>query len=333
MASLNGVTTKSVDSGKPVVNNSVKNSVIHPGEKKTNSGLGIDFATLMVLNLIHEYAGFRATEQLEEKIKHTFRNSDSDELKEWISHMEKDPSKSDLNALVEDLANKETYFFRDKNQLEAYSEFLLPTLIKNKLSKVQNRISIWSAGCSSGEEAYTLAMLLCEKLIDAKIAFRGVSNEVFFPSAWDISILGTDISRQAIRMANDGSYKKGGFDSFRQFPEDYLNYFETEAHDNHQCDESHSNDLQINNSLGQIVSFEQQNLLDDCELKQKFDIVFCRNVLINIDPDRHKEIVLMMHDSLRDGGVLILSPVDIMPVEGLFDEVWENKCMVYEKKS
>lgn len=326
MSTQNGVTNKAIEAGKFIVENT-NNPVV----KKTNNGLGIDFATLMVLNLLHEYAGFRATEQLEEKIKHIFRNSGSEELKEWISHMEKDPSKSDLNALVEDLANKETYFFRDKNQIETYSEYILPKLIKNKLSKVQNKINIWSAGCSSGEEAYTLAMLLCDKLIDAKIAFRGVSNDVFFPSAWDISILGTDISRQAIRMANNGSYEKGGFDSFRQFPDGYYKYFETEVHNGQQCDESLSNNLQISKSLSQIVKFEQKNLLGYSEIEKEFDIIFCRNVLINIDPDRHEEIIQMMHKHLSNDGILILSPVDVMPMEDLFEKIWINKCMVYKK--
>jgi len=311
----------------------IKKQKRNPVINKKNNGLGIDFAALMALNLLHEYVGFRATEQLENKIKYIFRNSGSDELREWISHMEKDPSRSDLNALVDDLANKETYFFRDKNQLDIYSEYLLPKLIKDKLHNVQNTINIWSAGCSTGEEAYTLAMLLCDKLIDAKIAIEGASNEIFVPSAWDISILGTDISSQAIRVAKEGNYEKGGFDSFRQFPESYLKFFNSEDQKDILSTENESIHLQINKSISQIVQFDQSNLLGNDVSRNNIDIIFCRNVLMNIDPDRHNEILLMMHKSLNDGGILVLSPIDVIPVPGLFNEVWVNKCLVYEKAS
>ncbi|HEY9135021.1 MAG TPA: CheR family methyltransferase, partial [Pseudomonadales bacterium] len=160
-------------------------------KSQKSGGLGVEFAVLMALNLLHEFAGFRVTDHLEHKIKHIFRNSSQEELQAWIHHMERDSSKADLISLVEDLANHETYFFRDMNQLDIISNKLLPEMLKAKFHAVDSKVKIWSAACSTGEEAYTLAMLLSDALLDARVGYSGKPGEIFFPTNWEIEVLGS----------------------------------------------------------------------------------------------------------------------------------------------
>lgn len=325
---INAIAEKKDNSNTPVPD--IKNKC---SENEKRDGLGIEFAVLMALNLLHDFAGFRATDYLEHKIKHIFRNSSREELKEWIQHMECDPSNSDLIALVEDLCNHETYFFRDVNQLDILAEHILPKIIKEKLHKVDNKIKIWSAACSTGEEAYTLAMLLSDALMDAKIGYSGKPGEIFLPSNWDIEVVGSDISRQALRLADQGSYAVGGLDSFRQYPKQYLKYLENPQALSATAGEQASIFVSINQTIRQLVSFELFNLVEKTPLHTDIDIILCRNTFIYIDPEIQKQILLMIHGSMRPGGYLILSPVDVMPYPELFEEHWIDHCVVYEKKA
>lgn len=314
-------------------NNKFTDNTSNSAEAKKSGGLGVDFAVLMALNLLHEFAGFRATDYLEHKIKHIFRNSSQEELQEWIHHMERDSSKADLITLVEDLANHETYFFRDMGQLDIVSNKLLPEMLKEKFHTVDSKLKIWSAACSTGEEAYTLAMLLSDALLEAKVGYSGKPGEIFFPSNWEIEVLGSDISRQALRIANQGSYGVGGLDSFRQFPRKYMKYIDNvEALETSKAAIS-SAYAQINNTIKQLVHFEQFNLLEKQAPSNGFDIVFCRNVFIYLDPEAQKKIILMLHSAMRPGGYLILSPVDTMPYPELFKEHWIDHCVIYEKNT
>lgn len=302
-------------------------------KSQKSGGLGVEFAVLMALNLLHEFAGFRVTDHLEHKIKHIFRNSSQEELQAWIHHMERDSSKADLISLVEDLANHETYFFRDMNQLDIISNKLLPEMLKAKFHAVDSKVKIWSAACSTGEEAYTLAMLLSDALLDARVGYSGKPGEIFFPTNWEIEVLGSDISRQALRIASQGSYGVGGLDSFRQFPKKYRKYIDNEgALDSSKIDIS-SDHVQINRTIMKLANFKQFNLLETQAPGKDFDIIFCRNVFIYLDHEAQKKIILMLHSAMRPGGYLILSPVDTMPYPELFKEHWIDHCVIYEKNS
>ncbi|MDH4164166.1 MAG: protein-glutamate O-methyltransferase CheR, partial [Nitrospirota bacterium] len=140
----------------------------------------------------------------------------------------------------------------------------------------------WSAGCSTGEEPYTIAILLLE------------SGDWW--RDWQIDILGSDINQRVLHTARKGVYKKG---SHRSTPPDMLKkYFIDEG----------KGDYRIVDSVRDLVSFSSVNLLDPYKtsLIRDLDIIFCRNVIIYFDREAKKKVIESFHDKLREGGFLLL---------------------------
>ncbi|MBN2803953.1 MAG: protein-glutamate O-methyltransferase CheR, partial [Deltaproteobacteria bacterium] len=161
-------------------------------------------------------------------------------------------SRAELKVAIEYLTNNETYFFREETQLESFSSEFLPQL-KKRINK-QQQITIWSAGCSSGEEVYTIAMLINDS---------GLFNDI------DVRVLGTDINSLMIANARKGIY---GESSFRNTSEQLRRRHFV----------SHRNSWKINEKIRSMCNFSTMNILNDDSIYVigKFDIIFCRNVLI-----------------------------------------------------
>jgi chemotaxis protein methyltransferase CheR len=179
------------------------------------------------------------------------------------------------------LTTGETYFFRDQGQMNVLSRYILPELIDR--NRAQRRLRLWSAGCSSGEEAYSLAMLLDELAVDL--------------SDWQIFILGTDINPEALAKAQLGAYSEW---SFRQVsPERRKRYFRL-------CRERWLLDPRIR----QQVHFRPLNLVttdfpQDGSGLQPMDLILCRNVFIYLEPDTVSRIADKITASLAEGGYLM----------------------------
>jgi len=286
-----------------------------------------------IMALLCEYAGFRTSSYLANKLQTVFRHASESELQDWIVHMEQDASKNDLVSLVEDLCNHETYFFRDKAQLDVLSEYIFPELIKAKIAQGRYDFSIWSAACSTGEEPYTLAMMLITELVKYGIAYTsGNSEEIVLQPGCRIEILGTDISRQAIRIAKEATYQLQGLDSFRQFPNEYLKFFSginTKKENNSTLSSSYR---KLNQSVMSLVNFKLFNLISDMPPRYGFDLVLCRNVMIYIDQLKQKNIQAMLSKSLSTGAYLMLSPVDTMYCPELCTPRYVGDWVLHEKK-
>jgi chemotaxis protein methyltransferase CheR len=186
----------------------------------------------------------------------------------------------ELSDIMDVLTTNETYFFREEFQLRAFSEEILPEIKSEKEKKGDLTLRIWSAGCSTGEEPYTIAMLIIESLI-----FRG----------WKIEIIGTDISHRVLHHARKGVY---GRSSFRTTGEARIMRFFREE----------EGLFRINNEVREMVTISQLNLLDENRmiLLGKMDLIFCRNVIIYFDHVAKKRVVDSFCRSLRDGGFLLL---------------------------
>ena len=158
----------------------------------------------------------------------------------------------ELGKVVDVLTTNETYFFREGNQLKTFSEEIIPEICEKKK---RHTLRIWSAGCSTGEEPYTLAMMALEH--------RQLQG-------WNIEIFASDISQRVLQTARKGVYGKSSFRSMEQYYEG--RYF-------HQVDSSRS---QIDDSVKKLVSFGHLNLLqpEQWTILAHFDIIFCRNVMI-----------------------------------------------------
>lgn len=186
----------------------------------------------------------------------------------------------ELATAIDLLTTNETYFFRENFQLDTFTEEVLPDLIQLKKQKGEKRLRIWSAGCSSGEEPYTLAMLLLDKPI---------------LHDWFIEIIGTDISRRVLKTAREGLY---GQNSFRATNDNYRKRFFSEV----------GNKWQIDERVKSLVSISHLNLFDRnrIALLGEMDVVFCRNVIIYFDLEAKKKVIRSFHDCLHPGGYLLL---------------------------
>ncbi len=173
----------------------------------------------------------------------------------------------------------ETYFFRDQAQFMALKRFVIPEIIKKK-SYPGASLRIWSAGCATGEEPYTIAMLVAAGMVGVKVP--------------PIKILATDVSHRALEAALQGVY---GARSVRDVPEEYLARFFTQKGDTYFLDES----------IKQMVEFRYFNLVSEpYPLKEMsgWDIIFCRNVTIYFQPESTRRVIHNFYQSLRDGGYL-----------------------------
>lgn len=182
--------------------------------------------------------------------------------------------------VVEAMTINETYFFRDPSQYHAISRILLPRLTKERAES--RRMRFWSAAASTGQEAYSLAMLL----IDAGLA------------AWDIHILGTDISSQAIARARSARYLQ--VEMNRGLPRPLL--------ERHFC--PHNSEWQLSHAARKMVCFETADLRETGRVREPFDLVFCRNVMIYFDAGTKKSVLQNLHGALNPGGWLFLGAAE-----------------------
>jgi chemotaxis protein methyltransferase CheR len=208
--------------------------------------------------------------------------------------------------IMDILTVNETYFFRESYQLKAFTDEIIPELIIRASKKNTRSLNIWSAGCSTGEEAYTIAMLLLD------IAeLRG----------WKFNIIGTDISQRVLRQARHGVY---GPSAFRATDDYYQKRFF------HQ----HADGLRINDDVRECVTFSHLNLFDADRIIMlgKMDLVFCRNVIIYFDLDAKKKVVETFYNALAEGGFLLLGHSEsLMNISTQFTLRHFKNDMIYQK--
>lgn len=219
---------------------------------------------------------------LEQGISRALDRSGLREPSALYQRLASDAGRPDLEEFVASLTVGETHFFRNRPQFDALERHVLPDLIERRLSK--RRLRIWSAGCSSGEEPYSLAMLLDQILprIDT----------------WNISILGTDIDRGALKRANTGIYRSW---SFRGVPPDIRSHYFIPR----------GGELELIPRIRAMVNFEYLNLVDDVypsllNNTNAIDLVVCRNVLIYFRPKAARSVIARLHRCMVDGAWLLM---------------------------
>ncbi len=181
--------------------------------------------------------------------------------------------------ITEAMTTNESFFFRDQKPFTLFQKTLLPRLLTARAAKKQ--IRIWSAAASSGQEAYSLAMICAEEA--AKL------------QGWKIDIIGTDLSREMVTRAKTGIYSQ--FEVQRGLPVTHLvKYFQQIAGDK----------WQIKDNIRQMVQFREGNLLTDFGVAGPFDIVFCRNVLIYFDLPTKTRVLAAINGVMPPDGFLVL---------------------------
>lgn len=196
-------------------------------------------------------------------------------------------SEEETSELLNALSINVTEFFRDRGAFETFSAKAIRPLLDYKVSSGGGILRIWSAGCATGQETYTIAMCLAEELAKAGLAELPI-----------MSITGTDISRAAIVKAKKGIYTE---QEAAGIPDRLLKKYFVKNGGN----------FEVSEALGKGVRFHLENLLDKPG-SRFFDAIVCRNVLIYFSRPMHETVMENLHDSLRLGGYLMIGRTEAL---------------------
>lgn len=233
-----------------------------------------------------------------------------DSFEKYLEYVKFNPNRSaELKYLYEVITINETFFFRNQPQLDALVTTVVPQILSSPYKTNKNKLRIWSAASSSGEEAYSTAMIL---------------NELIKPKypALSVEIIGTDINYQVVETAKSGIFKEY---SIRNTPAYYLKkYFKTVG-----------NTFEIDPTIKRMVSFKLLNLYDDASMRMmnNFDIIFCANVLIYFDMKSKMKVVSQLYDGLnRDGYLFIGYSETLHGISKAFKLISFPKTIGYKKE-
>ncbi|HEV7666736.1 MAG TPA: CheR family methyltransferase [Chloroflexota bacterium] len=261
-----------------------------------------------LLEAVDRQFGIRGTEygaaRLEDAVAAILPNTRWHTTDELLFSLTLGPTPRWLYDLVEHLTVGETYFLRDPAQIAALRETILPEILLRRAA--EQRLRIWSAGCSTGEEPYSLAILLLEKQL---------------ASTWDVELVGTDVNRESLRLARDGVYPAW---SFRATPE-YIRdrYFEPATHG-----------WRAGEALRRMAHFAWMNLATEqlTPPAPDLDLVICRNVTIYFDAATTQRLYRTLIKSLTPGGWLILAASDPVPTDrGELERIDLSETVVWRR--
>jgi chemotaxis protein methyltransferase CheR len=230
--------------------------------------------------------------------------------------------KGELAKLLENLTVNETSFFRHKAQLDLFQKFVLEELLKQKQARREYSVRVWSAGCSTGQEAYTLAMLIADGL-----AYYHLRNSLpvglplpkpLVAPPWRVEVLASDISYSVLRAGQEGSYGENQMASV-----DYsfrLRYFDKMG-----------DRYAVKKTLKDLVHFDFHNLKTEY-LPQRNDVIFCRNVMMYFDEAEQKRLVEKFYRCLNPGGYLFVGHAEsLLGLTDKFQMIHRNSGTAYQR--
>ncbi|MBX3237181.1 MAG: protein-glutamate O-methyltransferase CheR [Nitrospiraceae bacterium] len=261
-------------------------------------------------DLIYEHTGIYFQESkkylLESRLQPRLKECRCRSYEDYLNFLRFDAYRDrEFTGLFTVITTNETYFFRDEAQLETFMKVIVPALMK--VNEASRQIRLWSAACSTGDEAYTLAILLKD--------YPPLAN-------WTIDILASDISESVLEVGRKGVYSSH---SLRKVPPGLLaKYFSGPKEE--QCLAPH---------VKSVVKFMNVNLYDRPRLKliRGIDVIFCRNCLIYFDDKAKTQIVTDLRDALRPKGFLVIGFSEALPDKGgAFKPIHSGRAVVYEKQ-
>ncbi len=262
--------------------------------------------------LIYDLTGIYFTDSkkylLESRILKRITSNKMQSFADYINFIKTMPGRKELDALFEAITINETYFYRVPQQFEAFEKAIIPEIAKLKASAPSPTLRIWSAAASSGEEAYTLAIIILERL------------KPLYPRI-NFQIIGTDINAAVLDFARNGVYKEY---AVRNIPEPVLRkYFKQE-----------NGQYILSNEVKRMVRFTQMNLYDSIALRSipPCDVIFCANVLIYFDIPSKQKVVSDLYNTLTKGGYLFVGYSESLHgISKAFKLVHLPKAMAYQK--
>jgi chemotaxis protein methyltransferase CheR len=242
---------------------------------------------------------------LQKRLSPRARELNFDSFQKYFYFLQYDPrADAEFDQIFDLVTTNETYFFREPAQLAAFTEEIVPDILARKPVK---KIRIWSAGCSSGEEPYSIAMLLQEQGYYEKAAFE---------------IFASDINQQVLAKARKGHYRESAFRATEVPLRE--KYFTRES----------DGSWKITDEIRNRVSFGRLNLYDEARvsLLGHLDVIFCRNVIIYFDDTSKKVVVNNFYNRLTDGGYLLLGHSEsLISLSTQFKLRHLKNDMVYQK--
>ncbi|MCP4680330.1 MAG: protein-glutamate O-methyltransferase CheR [Deltaproteobacteria bacterium] len=263
----------------------------------------------LIRDMVNKHSGiyipddnqFLMESRLSERLSHLGLTTFDD----YHHYLKYDPhGPTEIEDAIDLLTTNETYFFREDYQLRTFVNDILPELHRRLAHR--RRLMIWSAGCSSGEEAYTIAMLILNSGL-----FRG----------WDVRIYGSDISRRVLSRARRGVY---GVSSFRTTGPDMINRYFAEIPEG----------KKINEEIRNLCHFGHLNILDEERVVflGRVDVIFCRNVLIYFDKRSKMRAISLLYDRLNEDGYLLLGHSEsLLNLSTAFEIVHLSEDLVYRR--
>lgn len=254
--------------------------------------------------LVHEVTGFRDGPAFRNKLKTILGGADEDTAATWLRRLgRRFPGTGEWQSVVERLTVPETFFFRDAPQLEVLRYRILPEMILRKKRAGRMSIRMWSAGCSTGEEPYTLAMLVLDALCKAGEAREEPGGGIQVNPGWVVMVQGSDINGRVVEQARDGVYSDFGLSPFRDTPADFRRFFQRVGGAGDITRYRVRDDVRASTFFG-IHNLTETPVGDD------FDLVSCRNVLIYFDDSSKAAALGNLRRAIHPEGYLMLGPTD-----------------------
>ena len=290
-------------------------------------GLAITEAELKLLQaLIYQECGMHFDERraafLQDRLVRRLRECQIDSFYGYYRLLISQQGKQELANLVENLTVNETSFFRNKAQLDLFQRDILDELLHHKQERRDFSLRIWSAGCSTGQEPYTLAMLLADTLtfyyLRNPLPFETVLPKPLIAPPWKVEIMASDLSYSALRKAQEGSYNEhqvAGVDyGYR------LRYFDKVG-----------DKYVVRKAVKELVHFDFHNLKTEF-LPQRNDVIFCRNVMMYFDEPEQKRLVEKFYRCLNANGYLFVGHAEsLLGLTDKFRMVHRNSGTAYQR--
>ena len=259
---------------------------------------------------------------LQDRLQRRLRECQLDSFYSYYRLLISNEGKAELAKLLENLTVNETSFFRNKAQLDLFHKHILDQMLRQKQEKREFSLRLWSAGCSTGQEPYTMAMLVADAL--SYHCLRNPSGHESFlpkplvPPPWKLEILASDISYSALRAAQEGLYSESQMASV-----DYtyrLRHFD-------KVGERYA----VKKALKELVHFDFHNLKTEY-LPQRNDVIFCRNVMMYFDEAEQRRLIEKFSRCLNPGGYLLVGHAEtLLGLTDKFTMVYRDTGTAYQQ--
>ena len=238
-------------------------------------------------SLVYDRAGINLhigkKQLVQTRLGKIMRTEGIDNFSSYLDMILRDDSGNRLVELLDAISTNHTYFFREKEHLRWLNEHILPDIFKLESVKQTGQIRIWSAGCSTGEEPYTIAIDMLENYK--------------FPFPVEIKMLATDLSSKVVSIAQNGVYRE---EKLQNVPKHMITkYFQKGSG-------SADGLYRVNEDIRRKITFRKFNLMDPFPFKKQFDFIFCRNVMIYFDKQTQQKVVQKFQRYVKPGGYFVV---------------------------